>query len=697
MSGTKTEVIHFGIFRLDAAGQSLRRGEEEVPLRPKTWEVLRQLVGRPGQLITKDELIQRVWPGVAVTDGTLTQSIRELRAALQDDPKQPRFIATVHRRGYRFIATLEEEEQQAAAARPAQRTPLLVGRERELAALEGSLEAALRGRRGCVLVTGEAGVGKTSLIEAFLDAAARRHGDQLAVARGQCVEQRQDAEPYLPLLEALYQICRGRDGARFAELLRRFAPTWVVQIPWLLPPQELAALQQQLIGSGSERMLRELITALGEMASHAPLLIVLEDLHWSDLATLESIAALARRREPARLLLVGSMRAPAAASRAAAELRLALTTRSDASEIALDMLDAAAVRSYVRGRLGERTPEILLDAVVRHSGGSPLFLVTALTFASSQGWLSQTDGGCTLAITADELERALPVGLRQLIEAQVLGLAADDRELLQAASVAGIEVDAPILAVALGRSVDEMTAMLDQLSSRNRFLRRSATRQEPRPEPAAARFELTHALYHQVLYESLAPAKRRELHLAVGRALEVAYADRRSAVAADLARHYERGGAFLEAARYMGMAALNAHGRAADRESAALLEHALRLIGQLEDSPRRQRREADLCVQLGAVRGSIHGRGSEVYLEPFRRAWELAQELDDVPRMFIARMAAFGHFSLTEQLRQAEEVCRDLLALAARVPMPDLVAVANGAMGSVLFGRGRLAAAREHL
>jgi len=690
--------IEFGPFRADMSAQCLRRGTTVMNLRPKTWGVLRYLIENPGRLVTKDELLAQVWLGTIVTEGTLTQSIRELRTVLDDDSKRPRFIATVHRRGYRFIAEIgaaSSASQPSTAVEPPAST--LFGREPQMAQLQEALTATLSGQRRSLFITGDAGIGKTTLLEAFLRSATPLRDGELVVARGQCIEQRGESEPYLPVLEALHQLCRGTHKSRVLEVLRRYAPTCLVQMPWLLAADDLEGLRQQLLGTGSERMLRELTVALAELAAQVPLAIVIEDLHWCDLATVDLLAALARRRDQVPLLLIGTLRAATAGARRHSfeDLLPSLTSRGSAIEIALGVLDSDAVRDCVMSRLDGRAPAAFVDAIQRHSGGSPLFVVTALAYALAQGWIVRGGEAWQLTIAPEELEATIPAGLRQLIEVQVAGLDRDERTLLEAASVAGIEVSSRSLAVALDRPVHEIEAALDLLSRRYRFIRRVTTDHEV--AATTARFELSHALYQQVLYNGAAPALRRRLHLEVARGLEVDCGDRAPEMAAELALHFERGGAYDEAVRYLGLAALNAHARGANREAAALIESALKLIAQLEDSPRRKRREADLWIQLGAVRGSIFGRGADQYLPPFLRAWELSQEIDDVPRMFLARMAGFGHFSLTEQLGSAEEVCHDLIALAARVPMPDLVAVANAAMGSVLCGKGELEKARQHL
>src|SRR5882672_10559121 len=143
MSGQRA--ITFGPFVVDLQGERLLRDGHPVALRPKTWAVLRWLVERPGRLVTKDELLDGVWPDVTVGDELPGVSVSELRAALDDDPRAPRFIATVHRRGFRFVGT---PTPMAAPSAP----PLVVGRTRELAQLRDWLARAAAGERQLVLV-----------------------------------------------------------------------------------------------------------------------------------------------------------------------------------------------------------------------------------------------------------------------------------------------------------------------------------------------------------------------------------------------------------------------------------------------------------------------------------------------------------------------------------------------------------------
>ena len=157
-----------------------------------------------------------------------------------------------------------------------------------------------------VFVTGEAGIGKTTLVDAFL--AQIRDRDDVRITSGQCVEQYGPGEAYMPLLEATTRLCRGPGGERRIEGLKRYAPSWLVQLPGLLDPEDRTLLQQRVQGAKRERMLREMAEAAELFTTARALVLVLEDLHWSDVSTLDWLSYMARRREPAKLLILGTYR-----------------------------------------------------------------------------------------------------------------------------------------------------------------------------------------------------------------------------------------------------------------------------------------------------------------------------------------------------------------------------------------------------
>src|SRR5262245_13327080 len=164
------EVIEFPPFRLDCRAGRLWRGTQAVPLRPKAWALLRHLAERPGVLVTKEDLHAAVWGDTVVSDDTLTRTMAELRRTLRDDARTPRFIETVHRRGFRFLARQPERARDglAPSAAAAPEASVLVGRDADTAVLQARLHQARTGRRAVVFIQGEAGIGKTALVEHFL-------------------------------------------------------------------------------------------------------------------------------------------------------------------------------------------------------------------------------------------------------------------------------------------------------------------------------------------------------------------------------------------------------------------------------------------------------------------------------------------------------------------------------------------------
>ena len=276
--------VRFGPYQLDAEHGQLWRGAQVVKVVPKALAVLRVLITRPGQVVTKEELFQVVWPQIVVSDTALTSCMKELRQVLRDDAQRPRYIETVHRRGYRFIAPLSTQPVQGSKSeqRP---TPPLVGREKELRQLHAWLNNALRGERQIVFITGEPGIGKTALVEAFLAQVAA--AGAAWIGRGQCIEHYGVGEAYLPLLEALGRLCREPGSERLIAVLDQYAPTWLVQLPSLLSATELKTLQRKTQGATRGRMLRELAEAIEVMTAERPVVLRLEDLHWSDVSTLD--------------------------------------------------------------------------------------------------------------------------------------------------------------------------------------------------------------------------------------------------------------------------------------------------------------------------------------------------------------------------------------------------------------------------
>ena len=272
----------FGPFRVELPQGRLWRDAQVIPLRPRSLALLRYLVRHPGRLVSHAEVQAQVWGGTHVTASVLRVSVQEIRAALGDAAGAPRYLETVAGQGYRFRGGRALEGPPLLAAGP------LVGRQDEVATVEAWYQQGAQGTRQLVFLSGEAGVGKTTVVEMFLARLAA--GGEVWTARGQCVEHVGEGEPYLPFVEALGRL--GREPTVLA-VLRRYAPLWLAQLPGLVSEAEVAQLQDRLHGTTPTRMLRELAEALEVLTADRTLVLVLEDVQWSDRSTVEALTYLA--------------------------------------------------------------------------------------------------------------------------------------------------------------------------------------------------------------------------------------------------------------------------------------------------------------------------------------------------------------------------------------------------------------------
>jgi DNA-binding winged helix-turn-helix (wHTH) protein len=507
----------FSSFRLDRRSGQLTRAGVPVALRPKTWAVLVHLAERPGVLVSTDELLDAVWQNVAVTPGTLTKSIGELRQAFGDDAASPHFIETVHRRGFRFIAKASDAAAVDPGAAPrsdaaADRRPL-VGRAAELELLTERLGRAQAGARQIVFVTGPAGVGKTALVDGFLDSLPSR-APELWVERGACVEQHATREPYMPVLMALERLAHRPDADRLLGLLRRIAPTWLAQMPWLIGDHEQASLRESLWAARAERMLREFAALCEALTDEAPLVLVLEDLHWSDPSTVDLLSLLGERTEPARLLVIGTYR-PAEVAVHEHVLSAAVHTlklRQRCVETPVHELGEADVHSYLGMRFpGAVLPPTLARRIHAHTDGNPLFMRAVVEHLLSRGWILETAPGWSFAAMPETDDLGVPDDARDLIAAQLGSLAPADRSLLDAASVVGHEFAAQGVGAALRCGLDDVELRCETLAQPQRFLRFAGSTDWP-DGTVALRYAFTHELYRQAVYQAIPAGTRQRLH-----------------------------------------------------------------------------------------------------------------------------------------------------------------------------------------
>ena len=483
-------------------------------LRPKATALLEHLLRHSGELVTKQQLLDAVWPDTSVSDAVLRVCISEIRRALGDGATGTRLIETRHGRGYRLNAPIVERESPASGGRLARP---LIAREKNMAALDEHLERAIAGERQTVFVTGEPGAGKTALVEAFADHALARQ--VVWAARGHAVRYQGPGEPFEPVLEALNHLSRQVGQEALAALLRTHAPTWLPHLSWA---SEAPALAESPAASETSRgrMLREMTEALAVLTSRRPLLLVLEDLHWADCSTLDLVAFLARPLEPARLLIVGTAQPfvslPFDHPLKAIKQELAIHRRS--VELALTPLEAADVASYLEARCPNgRWPAGLTDRIHRCTEGNPLYVASLIDDLVRRNVFVVAGGaGWQMAGSIEEVDAQVPDLVRELMSMSLEHLEALDRRILEAGSVAGREFSAAVVAAALDEDALAIEERCEQLARRQQYIQSAGTSRRGDGR-VTARFRFIHAFAQQVLSQQIVPRMRMRFRLRVRR------------------------------------------------------------------------------------------------------------------------------------------------------------------------------------
>ncbi|HLH43582.1 MAG TPA: AAA family ATPase [Bryobacteraceae bacterium] len=534
-----------------------------------------------------------------------------------------------------------------------------MGREGPMTELNACFQKILEGRRQVVFITGESGIGKTTVSDAFERSLAR--GQTVCIARGQCLEGFGGKEPYYPLLEALGQLSAGPAGAFVLQILSRHAPTWLVQFPSLLTAAEREALQKEIFGASRQRMLREICEALEAIAASTPLLLVLEDLHWADHSTLDVISAVARRRSLAKLILLGTFRTiDVILSKSPLNiLKQDLLIHGLCREISLRGLAEQEIDRYLQERFpGAHLPSALASALQRHSGGNPMFMVAIVNELIKTGALAQREGLWSLTVPLASLKLSAPDTLRRLLDLQIDQLNPSERRILQCGSVAGSRFSPSTLAAVLHESPAQVEHACAALLKRQQFIQVAAAHGNGHE---ALHYEFRHSLYRETLYLQLPPATRADYHLRLAQTLETMSAPAKiPELASELALHFEHARDFERAAHYLVLSASNAARRFAHGDSVQALTRALELLARVS-SPSAPKLEISVLERLSDAHYAMGEMPESA--EADRKVAHLASELGIVTAQVdalarLARALAFldpdGCVAVCER---AEEIC----------------------------------------
>jgi DNA-binding winged helix-turn-helix (wHTH) protein/tetratricopeptide (TPR) repeat protein len=506
---TAPRVFRFAPFHVRSDVDILFRGDEVVPLEPQAVRVLRYLVEHRDRIIPKRELHDAVWRDVFTTEDVLKKAVSQARRALGDDERL--YIRTFHTRGYRFVAPVAVGEETALERPLHPDFDQLVGRDAELAAVLHEYEAAKAGKGRPVLITGEAGIGKSQLAHYF----AREVRNDRAL----CLEARfsdYTASHFAPF-------------ETFLTLLRDMAPASAV-------PADLFSESTSQPNAGDVfRAVVPIANCFVRLSRGAPLVLILDDLHWADPSSLEVVGYLMRTAQRERLLLLGAMRSDESRKEFQEWLRRQAAYRAYTT-LTLGPLSPESLHETVEAVLGGpgRSPDVPaadFAQLVSISGGNPYFFAEMLRLLIAQGAIAPEGDRWSWKGIKD---LRLPENFITATRARLDRLDDDVRRLIDEAVVIGDEFRIATLAAISGRDPATVEQLLEPALAEGVL---SDQRLSPGED-----LRFTHTILRRVVYDAIPHYRRRGLHERASRALQQVYAAEIDRVAGAIGEHCEQAG-----------------------------------------------------------------------------------------------------------------------------------------------------------
>jgi len=550
-----------------------------------------------------------------------------------------------------------------------------VGRQTELEALHQALEQAQTGHGQVVTIVGEAGVGKSRLVYEVVHSYRTKDWlvlESTAVSYGQ-------ATPYFPVLDLLkrYAHVEHHDEPRtirakvtgqvltldaaLQESLQALLALLEV-LPEEAPFQQLDPLQQR------RRTLNALQRILLRESQEQPLLLVCEDLHWSDTETQALLDSLVESLPTARLLLLVNYRP---------EYQHAWGSKPYYTQLRLDPLPPASAGEFLQALLGDDPSLVpLKHLLIERTGGNPFFLEESVRTLAETGVLVGERGAYRLAQTLPSIQ--VPATVQAVLGARIDRLPPEAKSLLQTAAVIGTEVPFPLL-----QAIAELSEPL--LHGSLAHLQEADFLDEMRLFPELA-YTFKHTLTNEVAYGSLLQERRRALHTNIVAAIERLYPDRLAEQVDRLAHHALRGEVWEKALPYCRQAGSKAMTRSAHREAVMYFEHALGTLSHLPERRDTQEQAIDLRLELRNALLPLGELGR--VLDFLHEAETLAEELDDAQRLGRVSLHMTMHCFFIGDYDRAIATGQRALALAKALGDVVLQSLATYYLGSVYYFQG---------
>jgi predicted ATPase len=560
-----------------------------------------------------------------------------------------------------------------------------VGRTHERAELHRTLTAAGGGHGLLMCVSGEPGIGKTTLMEDFLDELA---GQPYRIARGRCSERLAGTEAYLPWLEALESLLRGEGSESVTRLMKMMAPTWYVSVaPLASADASSAHVTTSAPPASQERMKREMSGFLQEVSRLRPLVLFFDDVHWADVSTIDLLAYLGTRLGALPILIVTTYRPSELllAQHPFLHLKLDLQARGLCREMPLAFLTADDIARYLALEFPEhRFPADLPAVIHAKTEGNPLFMADLVRHLRDSKVIDEERGTWVLVRSIPDLQRQMPESVRSMIQTKIAQLGEADRRLLAAGSVQGYEFDSAVAARTLALDAADVEERLEALERVHCFVARVSEYEFP-DRTVTLRYRFVHVLYQNALYTSLQPTRKASWSAAVAEALIGYYGKQRSAIASELAMLFESARDFERAAEYFLTAALQAAHVSANKEAVALARRGLNALTLLPETPERLEQELRLQTTLGpALMGTV-GFGSREVEAVYTRAQTLCRQIGDTPQVFPVMWGLWQYWLSRAEYATALDLSRQLVAMAQKVDDRALLLMAEHSFGNTLW------------